>query len=298
MPGWSGNGRAGRPARGITRHVHPGGLPVFSRYSVLAARPRHTLGALAVVLAAVGVAVGSGANFTAHVASAAQHVLSTGTLQHRRSGGSAILNVTNLKPGDVKTGYVDIQNTGSVVRHFSLGVLEPRPARTRCSAQLDLDVIGLRHVRAVRIPPCDPGNSPVDQRQGRPGCRTATTSASGRRVRRTATSSSSRSRTGPRQWTTRCQGKSARSSSTGTPPPNRLSDGRARPSRSRPPTPFPLMGAPAPPIPVTIPTPLACESRCRRRSRGRRRSLRWSWAPSCSSRRSSGWSATSSPAGR
>jgi len=62
---------------------------VLSRISVLAARPRHTLGALAVVLAAVGVAVGSGANFTAHVASAG-NTFSAGTLSIG-GGGSAIL---------------------------------------------------------------------------------------------------------------------------------------------------------------------------------------------------------------
>ena len=51
----------------------------MSRLSALAAHPRRTLGALAVVLAAVGITVGSGANFTAHSANPA-NTFTAGTL--------------------------------------------------------------------------------------------------------------------------------------------------------------------------------------------------------------------------
>jgi hypothetical protein len=86
--------------------------------SVLAARPRNTVAALAVALAAVGVAVGSGANFTANSVSAANQ-FSSGTLSV--SGPtSAILTATNLKPGESRTGIADIQNTGSISADFSV----------------------------------------------------------------------------------------------------------------------------------------------------------------------------------
>ncbi len=130
---------------------------MFSRFSVLAARPRHTLGALAVVLAAVGVAVGSGANFTAQVASAT-NTFSSGTLSIGGNGGTAVFNVSNLKPGDVKTGFADIQNTGSVSGTFSLGasnLVDPDGLLD----QLDLDVVDCG-TPSGPVPLCT-GNSPV-----------------------------------------------------------------------------------------------------------------------------------------
>ena len=61
-------------------------LPV-SRLSALAAHPRRTIGALAVVLAAVGITVGSGANFTAHSANPA-NTFTAGTLAIGNSAGA------------------------------------------------------------------------------------------------------------------------------------------------------------------------------------------------------------------
>lgn len=93
-------------------------VPEVSRLSVLAARPRQTLAALAVALAAVGVAVGSGANFTANVATA-NNTFSSGTLS--LSGPtSAILGADNMKPGNTRTGLADIQNQGTVAGKVSL----------------------------------------------------------------------------------------------------------------------------------------------------------------------------------
>ena len=91
----------------------------MSRLSALAAHPRRTIGALAVVLAAVGITVGSGANFTAHSANPS-NTFTAGTLAIGNSASSAILSATNLKPGDVNTGTVDIQNTGSLPGTFTL----------------------------------------------------------------------------------------------------------------------------------------------------------------------------------
>lgn len=91
----------------------------MSRLSALAAHPRRTLGALAVVLAAVGITVGSGANFTAHAANPA-NTFTAGTLTIGSSASSALFNAGNLKPGDNVTGTVDIANTGSVPGTFTL----------------------------------------------------------------------------------------------------------------------------------------------------------------------------------
>ena len=92
----------------------------MSRLSALAAHPRRTLGALAVVLAAVGITVGSGANFTAHSASAA-NTFTAGTLTMSNSKDAAvILSSSNMKPGDNATGVVDIANTGSIAGTFKL----------------------------------------------------------------------------------------------------------------------------------------------------------------------------------
>ena len=91
----------------------------MSRLSALAAHPRRTVGALAVVLAAVGITVGSGANFTAQAANPS-NTFTAGTLTIGSSASSALFNATNLKPGDTVTGTVDIQNTGSLPGTFSL----------------------------------------------------------------------------------------------------------------------------------------------------------------------------------
>ena len=91
----------------------------MSRLSALAAHPRRTVGALAVVLAAVGITVGSGADFTAKAANPS-NTFTAGTLAIGSSTSSALFNATNLKPGDTVSGTVDIQNTGSVPGTFKL----------------------------------------------------------------------------------------------------------------------------------------------------------------------------------
>jgi spore coat-associated protein N len=91
-----------------------------SRLSALAAHPRRTIAALAVVLAAVGITVGSGANFTASAANPT-NTFTAGTLNIGSSTSSALFNATNMRPGDTVTGSVDIQNTGSLSGAFTLG---------------------------------------------------------------------------------------------------------------------------------------------------------------------------------
>ena len=108
----------------------------MNRLQALAAHPRRTLGALAVVLAAAGITVGSGADFTAASANPS-NTFSTGTLSIGNSQSSAILSAAGLKPGATATGTVDIENSGSLVGRLLTGHLRrtgqhplaARPAR-------------------------------------------------------------------------------------------------------------------------------------------------------------------------
>jgi hypothetical protein len=70
----------------------------------LARRPGRTIAGLATVLAALGVAVGSGATFSAQTANPSNSFTS-GTLLHTNSRGDGVTIVTgtNLKPGDVRS---------------------------------------------------------------------------------------------------------------------------------------------------------------------------------------------------
>lgn len=89
----------------------------MTRMQTLASRPKRTLGALAVVLAAVGITVGSGANFTASSANVGNS-FATGTLTMSNTPGTNFFRVSNLKPGQSGSGIVDIGNTGSLAGDF------------------------------------------------------------------------------------------------------------------------------------------------------------------------------------
>jgi hypothetical protein len=92
----------------------------MSRLALLVKHPRRTLGALATVLAAAGLTVASGADFTASSANPS-NTFSTGTLTMSNSAdNAAVLTASNLRPGDSSTGTVDIANTGSLSGAFSL----------------------------------------------------------------------------------------------------------------------------------------------------------------------------------
>ena len=114
----------------------------MDRLHALASRPKRTLGALVGVLAAVGVAIGSGASFTAQSANPS-NTFTAGTLTMSNSlDGAAILSASNMKPGDSAQGVVDIQNTGSLAGTFSLSrsALNDSNGANPLSAQLDLVV--------------------------------------------------------------------------------------------------------------------------------------------------------------
>jgi spore coat-associated protein N len=92
----------------------------MSRLEVLFSRPKRTLGVLAAVLVAVGIAIGSGATFTAQSANPG-NTFASGTLTMSNSKDNvAILTASNMKPGDTTTGTVDIQNTGSLAGTFTV----------------------------------------------------------------------------------------------------------------------------------------------------------------------------------
>ena len=129
----------------------------MSRLSALAAHPRRTIGALAVVLAAVGITVGSGANFTAHSANPA-NTFTAGTLSIGNSASSAVLNAGNLKPGETATGTVDIANTGSIPGTFTLKTSSPVDT-AGLLGQLDLKVEDCGLYNGTTAPTCAAGTT-------------------------------------------------------------------------------------------------------------------------------------------
>jgi spore coat-associated protein N len=92
----------------------------MSRIAVLLEHPKMLLVALATSLAAVGLAVGSGADFTSATANPS-NTFSSGSLSHTNSkNNAAILTASGMKPGGTATGSVTITNTGSLPGTFSL----------------------------------------------------------------------------------------------------------------------------------------------------------------------------------
>ncbi len=92
----------------------------MSRIAILMERPKLTLTALATALVALGLVVGSGADFSSASANPS-NTFSSGTLKHTNSkDGSAILTASNMKPGDSASGSVTIANTGSLPGTFML----------------------------------------------------------------------------------------------------------------------------------------------------------------------------------
>jgi spore coat-associated protein N len=90
------------------------------RLEALAQRPKRTLGVLAGVLLALGIAVGSGATFTAQTANPGNSFASGSLTMSNSKDNAAVLTASNMKPGDSTTGTVDIQNTGSISGIFTL----------------------------------------------------------------------------------------------------------------------------------------------------------------------------------
>lgn len=95
----------------------------MSRIAFLARHPRRSLTALATLVVAGAVVVGSGAVFSTQTANPS-NTFSSGVLKQTNSQSSAILTASDLIPGSAThnqaSGTVDIANTGSVKGTFTL----------------------------------------------------------------------------------------------------------------------------------------------------------------------------------
>ena len=134
----------------------------MDRLEVLIGQPMRTVGVLAVVLLAVGVAVGSGAAFTAQTANPGNSFAS-GTLTMSNSKDSvAVLTASGMKPGDSANGTVDIGNTGSLSGVFTLTRtnLTNSDASNPLSAQMNLVVKDCGNFSSG-TPTCDAGDPNV-----------------------------------------------------------------------------------------------------------------------------------------
>lgn len=79
---------------------------------------RKVLVPLATMAIAGAVAIGSGATFTSTTANTTS--VTAGTLEHTNSQDKATLAVSNIKPGDVRTGTLTLTNDGSLDSTLSL----------------------------------------------------------------------------------------------------------------------------------------------------------------------------------
>jgi hypothetical protein len=134
----------------------------MSRLTALAARPKRTLGVLALVLLAVGVAIGSGAAFTAQTANPS-NTFSSGTLTMSNSkDNAAILSASGMRPGDSAVGTVDIKNTGSLSGTFTLSrtALSDSDGSNPMSAQMNFVVKDCGNFSSG-TPTCDAGDPSV-----------------------------------------------------------------------------------------------------------------------------------------
>ena len=132
----------------------------MSRIQSLASRPKRTLGALAVVLAAVGITVGSGANFTASQANAG-NVFTTGSLSVGDSASGAFMETGLMVPGNTRTGTVDISNTGDVPGNFGYTQTIAPGSSAALAAVLKERVLDCGIVDATHNPDCVTGASEV-----------------------------------------------------------------------------------------------------------------------------------------
>jgi spore coat-associated protein N len=92
----------------------------MTRIAILARHPRRSLTALATLVAAGAVVVGSGAVFSTQTANPSNTFASGILSQTNSKSGSAILTMDHIIPGSKKTGTVDIANSGNVSGIFTL----------------------------------------------------------------------------------------------------------------------------------------------------------------------------------
>src|SRR5215217_8347245 len=125
----------------------------------VARHPMRVLGALSALIAAVAVAVGSSASFTASSANPS-NTFAAGTLSILNSKeGLAVLTASDMKPGDSATGTVDVQNSGSLSGAFALSrsSISDSDATFPMSTKLDLVVKDCGDFSSG-TPTCDAGD--------------------------------------------------------------------------------------------------------------------------------------------
>jgi hypothetical protein len=81
--------------------------------------PRRLLATLALLLAATGVAIGSGASFSSASVNPSNTFASGALTQSNDKDGKAVLTAANMKPGDTTSGTVTIKNTGTLGGNFT-----------------------------------------------------------------------------------------------------------------------------------------------------------------------------------
>ncbi len=117
----------------------------MNRIALIFKQPKRALGALAVLVAATGVVVGSGADFSASAANP-NNSFTAGTLRIvNDKNNAAILTAGNgnLKPGGAAAvGVVDIHNDGTLAGDFELtrSAISDSDAANPMSAKLNLVV--------------------------------------------------------------------------------------------------------------------------------------------------------------
>ena len=131
----------------------------MDRLSVLVSHPKRTLTALAAALVAAGLAVGTGANFTAQAANPG-NLFAAGSLSIGNTPTTAILTASNMVPGSTTNGTVDIENTGSVAGTFSLSRtnLTNSDATNKLSTKLDVTVTDCGTFVGATPPTCGDGD--------------------------------------------------------------------------------------------------------------------------------------------
>jgi hypothetical protein len=97
---------------------------------------RKILVPLATMLVAGAVAVGSGATFTSQSASSV--AVTSGTLTHANDKNAQSLNISDIKPGDTRTGSLTITNDGDL--DSTLTLQETADSNTFVTGDLELKI--------------------------------------------------------------------------------------------------------------------------------------------------------------
>jgi hypothetical protein len=131
--------------------------------------PKRTVAALATGLAAIGVAIGSGADFTAR-SSNAPTMFAAGTLRIENSDeGTSVFDTGFMTPGGpAATGTVDIRNAGNIPAGFTLSRAHVdhhdagEPSATPMAAKLGLTIVDCGAFDEEEPPHCgDADDEPV-----------------------------------------------------------------------------------------------------------------------------------------